>query len=155
MFPGGCPHIPTSLFVVPEERPQRVPVVAVPVDVDHAAPQAGLQLLRVVAEEQHDRGPAERRERGPGVVVDARVQGLRGHEGEADAGLDGEAREGQDDPGEDVDDDLLVDRRDLARSLGAPAEDEVAADQTGEEGVIGPYSKSKLVRLSYLWPRPQ
>jgi hypothetical protein len=38
---------------------------------------------------------------------------------------------------EDVDDNLLVDGRDLACAGGAPAEDEVAAKETGEEGVVG------------------
>lgn len=41
--------------------------------------------------------------------------------------LDCEAGQGENDAREDVDDDLLVDGGDLARALGAGAEDKVAA----------------------------
>lgn len=110
-------------------------MIAVLVNVRHAAPQARLQVLGVVLEQQHDQPPRQRRERGPGVVADLRVQRLGGDDGQAVAGLDGDAREGEGDAGEDVDDDLLVDGRDLAVALGALAEDDVAAEEAGEEGV--------------------
>lgn len=81
----------------------------------------------MVLEQHHDGAPAQTRKRRPRVVVDLGVQRLARHEGEAVSGLDGESRRGQTYPREDVDDDLLVDRGDLARSWGAAAEDEVAA----------------------------
>jgi hypothetical protein len=56
------------------------------------------------------------------------------------ARLDGDAREGEHDPREHVDDDLLVDRRDLACALGAPAKDKVASDEAADERVVGTYN---------------
>lgn len=126
---------------MPHQGPQRIPAVAVLVDISHAASQTRLQILRVVLEQQHDHAPRQRRKRGPGVVGDLRVQRLARHDGQAVAGLDGDARQGQSDAGEDVDDNLLVDGRDLAVALGALAEDDVAAEETGKEGVEGACSQ--------------
>lgn len=124
------------LFVVPHQRPQRIPVIAVLVDICHAATQAGLQILWMVTEQGHDRTPGHRGKDRPGIVADLGAEGLVRDDGEAGALLDGEAGEGQRDAGKDVDDNLLVDRRDLAAAR-AGAEDEVAADKTGEEAVVG------------------
>ena len=52
------------------------------------------------------------------------------------AGLDGDAGEGEDHAREDVDDDLLVDRGDLAGAFGAATEDKVATNETTQEGVV-------------------
>lgn len=132
-----APSSPPLSLVMPNKRPQRVPAIAVLVDIHHTAPQARLQVLRVVLEQQHHHAPAQRRERRPRVVRDLAAQRLPGHAGKTRAGLDGEPREGEDDAGEDVDDDLLVDGGDVARAAGAAAEDEVAAEEAGEEGVVG------------------
>lgn len=132
-----------SLFVMPQQGPQRVPLVAVLVNVRHAAPQAGLQLLRVVAEQQHDARPRQRREGGPGVVREVGAQRLARHDGQAVARLDGQARQRQAHAREDVDDDLLVDARRPARPRGPPPEDDVAAEEAGEEGVVGACSATK------------
>jgi hypothetical protein len=126
----------TSL-VVPDQRPQRVPAVAVLIDVHHAAAQAVLQVLRVVAEEQHDHAPGERSKGRPGVVANLGAQWLARDYGEADARLDGETGESENNTSEDVDDNLLLDSRDVAGALGAPAEDDVAAEEAGEEGIVG------------------
>ena len=122
---------------MPHKGPQRIPTIAVLINIRHAAPQARLQVLRVVPEQQHDEPPRERRKRRPGVVADARAQRLGRHDREARAGLDGQARQAEDHAREDVDDDLLVHGRDLARARGAPAKDEVAAEEAGEKGVVG------------------
>lgn len=129
-------------------------MVALRVDVAHAAPQARLQVLGVVPEQVHDHAPADAREDGPGVVAHGRADGLPGDHGQRErvglvavvvvvapgdgGGLDGQPRQGQDDAREDVDDDLLVDAGDLARGAGAPAEDEVAAQEARDQGVVGP-----------------
>lgn len=60
------------------------------------------------------------------------------------ARLDGDAREGEHDARKDVDDDLLVDRRDLAGALGAPAKDKVASDETADERVVCTYNISPV-----------
>lgn len=130
------------LFVVPHQCSQGIPVVAVLVDIRHAAAQAGLQVLWVVAEQGHDGAPGHRGKDGPGVVADLGAKGLVGHDGEAGALLDGQAGEGQRDAGKDVDDNLLVDRRDLAVAR-AGAKDKVAADETGEEAVVGTWRRKR------------
>lgn len=123
---------------MPHQRPQRVPAVAVLVNVRHAAAQAALQLVGVVLEEQHDGAPGEARKRRPRVVGDAGAQRLVRDPGErGGAGLDGNLGEAEADAGKDVDDDLLADTRDLAGARGALAKDHVAAEEAGEEGVVG------------------
>lgn len=122
---------------MPEQSPQRVPLVAVLVDVRHAIPQARLQVLGMVLEQQHHQTPRHRGEHGPCVVADFRVQRLGRDDGQAVARLDGEARQAEGNAREDVDDNLLADGRDFAVALGALAEDEVAAEKAGEEGVEG------------------
>lgn len=94
---------------MPDQSAERVETVTILINVRHAAPQARLQLLGVVAEYQHDGGPGEGRKGRPGVLVDLGVQGLGRDDGEADAGLDGDAGEGEGGAREDVDNDLLVD----------------------------------------------
>ena len=70
------------------------------------------------------------------MADDGAAAGLR-HDGqEARAGLDGQSRRREHGAREDVDDDLLADRRDAAR-LGALPEDEVAAEEAREEAVVG------------------
>lgn len=64
----------------------------------------------MVAEDQHNTGPRERRKRRPGVFVDHAAQRLGGYHGESMVGLHGDACEGQHHARKDVDDDLLVDR---------------------------------------------
>lgn len=112
---------------MPEQSPQRVPVVAVLVNVRHAAPQARLQILGMVLEDQHHQAPRHRGEDRPCVVADLRLQRLGRDDGQAVARLDGEARQGEGNAREDVDDDLLADGGDFAVALGALAEDDVAA----------------------------
>lgn len=141
---------------MPHQGPQRIPAVAVLVNISHTAPQTRLQILRVVLEQQHDHAPRQRRKRGPGVVGDLRVQRLARHDGQAVAGLDGDARQGQGDAGEDVDDNLLVDGRDLAVALGALSEDDVAAEEAGKEGVEGACLQQQCVseiidKLGYIY----
>lgn len=119
---------------MPDKIPQTVPVIALLVDIVHAALEAGLQVLGVVAEQVHDHGPAERGKDGPGVVADLVRSARLRDDGEAASRLHGQARERQHHARKHVDDDLLVHRRDLARAR-APAKDKVAAYQTGEEGV--------------------
>lgn len=120
---------------MPDQSAERVETVTILINVRHAAPQARLQLLGVVAEYQHDGGPGEGGKGGPGVLVDLGVQGLGRDEGEADAGLDGDAGEGEGGARKDVDDDLLVDGGDFAGACPA-AEDEVAADEAAKEGIV-------------------
>jgi len=117
----------SRLFVMPDEVAQRVPLTALLVNVRHTATQAGLQIGRVMAEEVHDHSPARTSEDGPGIVADLSREVLAADEGQALARGDGEAGEGQDDTRKNVDNDLLVDTRDLAASRGAAAEDDVAA----------------------------
>lgn len=128
------------LFVVPHQRPQGIPLVAVAVNVRHAAAQAALQLLRVIAEEQHDHAPGDGREGGPGVVADGGAQGLVGDEGQAGVGLDGELGEAEADAREDVNDDLLADAGDFSGARGALAKDDVAAEEACEEGIEGAWN---------------
>lgn len=123
------------LFVMPDEIPKAVPVVGLVVDVAHAGAQAGLEVVRVVAEEVHDHAPGDGGEDGPGVPRDQGRGALARDPREALPRLHGEPGQGQDDAREDVDYDLLVHARDLARSRAA-AEDEVAAHQAGEEVVV-------------------
>ena len=66
-------HPTPSLFVVPNQRPERIEAVTILINVRHATPQTRLQLLGVVAEYQHDHGPRQRRKGRPGVVVDLGV----------------------------------------------------------------------------------
>src|SRR5688572_29825610 len=124
---------------MPKQCPQVRELITVLIDVRHTAPQTRLQLLRVVPEQQHHHAPRQARERGPCVVADLGTQRLSGDDGEAGAGLDGEACEGESYAGEDVDDDLLVDGGDAASAFGAGAEDEVAADETAEEAIVRTY----------------
>jgi hypothetical protein len=126
------------LFVMPDEIPQAVPLVRLQVDVVHARAQARLQVLGVAAEEVHDEAPGDRGEDGPGVVADGGRRGLLRHHGEAVAGLHGQPRQRQHHAREHVDDDLLVHARYLARPRPA-AEYEVAAQEAGEETVVGSY----------------
>src|SRR5690349_6210550 len=117
---GKCNASP-HLLVVPEEVPQRIPLVRITIDVGHAAAQAALQVLGVPAEEPHDETPAAGGEDGPGVLGDGFADALAADYRQArvpaarpvGAGrADGELGEGQDDAGEDVDDDLHVDAAD-------------------------------------------
>lgn len=104
----------------------------------------------MAAEEVHDHAPGDGGEDGPGVVGDGgRGRGPR-HEGQAVAGLHGEAREGEHDAREDVDDDLLVHARDLARAPRALAEDEVAAHEAGEEVIVRAWIFGKGERLAVM-----
>lgn len=144
---------------MPHQRPQRVPAVAVLVNVRHAAAQARLQLVRVVAEDEHDHAPGDRGEGGPGVVVDGAAQRLVGDDGEAGVGLDGEVGEAEADAGKDVDDNLLADGGDLAGAGGALAKDNVAAEEAGEEGVVGAWMRLAWVTViehhsSWIWEYP-
>ena len=125
------------LCVMPHKVPQAVPSVGVAVDVRHAAAQARLQLSRVLVKQIHHHAPADAGKDRPGVVANGGAgTGLR-HAGEAVAGLDGQPRQREHDSRKDVDDDLLVDARHLARAPRPLAKDEVAAQQAGHEGVIG------------------
>jgi hypothetical protein len=90
----------------------------------------------MVPEQMHDHGPGHRGEDGPGVVADQAGPRLLGNQGQALAGLHGQSSQGEDDTREDVDDDLLVHRRDLAAAPRATAEDEIATYQAGDEGVV-------------------
>ena len=121
---------------MPNKRPQRIPVIAVLVYIIHAALQAGLQLVRVMAEQEHDHAPGQRRKRRPGIVADLGAQRLVGNDGEARIRLDGKISERQGHAGKDVNDDLLADGRDLAGARGADAKDKVAAYHACEEGVV-------------------
>lgn len=127
-----CPH----LFVLPEQSSKRIEFVAVLVDIRHAASQARLQLLRMVAEDQHDHSPREGSERWPGVMVDRAVERFGRYNGETGARLDSDACEGEHDARKDVDDDLLVDRRYLSCTLRSTAKDEVTADETAYKRVV-------------------
>ena len=98
------------LFVLPEQSSKRVKLVTILINVRHAASQARLQVLGVVAEDQHNHSPGQRSERWPGVVVDRAVKRLGRYDRQAGAGLNGDACEGEHDARKDVDDDLLVDR---------------------------------------------
>ena len=44
---------------MPEQRPQAIPVLRVPVEVRHRAEHAGLDRLSAMLEEPHDRAPRE------------------------------------------------------------------------------------------------
>lgn len=99
-------------FVVPEEVAEAIPVVGLLVDVGHAAAEAGLEVVGVVAEEVHDEGPGEGGKDGPGVVADAGGGGLARDPRQALARLHRQPRRRQQRPREHVDHDLLVHRRD-------------------------------------------
>lgn len=105
------------LFVVPDEISQPIPVITLCVDVVHATPQTRLQVLGVVAEQPHDHAPAETGKDGPGIVAHgaANIVPCR-HDGQAKGAvfLDRQLGQGQGDAREDVNDNLLVDARDLA-----------------------------------------
>lgn len=123
---------------MPDKIPQPIPRVRLRVDVRHAAPQAGLQLGGVPPKEVHDGGPRDAGEDGPRVEADGGAVARLRHHGQAvAAGLHGQPRQRQHDAREDVDDDLLVHARDAARPLGPLPEDEVAAEEAGEEAVVG------------------
>ena len=120
---------------MPQKVPQPFPRIRVSVDVHHTAAQTRLQLRIVVLKQVHDARPRHRGKNGPRVMADAgAVVGL-GNARQAVPGLDGQARECQYHARKDVDDDLLVDARDLALSRSL-AEDDVAAKEAGEETVI-------------------
>lgn len=125
---------------MPDEIPQAIPVVGLLVDISHAATERRLQVVGVVTEEMHDGRPGRRREHGPGVIRYRTGHVLARHQRQARAalGLYGEPGERQDDAREDVDDDLLVDARDLAALLRPAPEDHVAAQQPGQERVVPP-----------------
>jgi len=138
--------IALSLLVVPKEIPQSIPIIRVLVDIRHTTPQTSLQVLRVPPEQPHDHSPAPRREHWPSVrrnglahrrLAHDRQAGIPSSRPRGARRLDGELCECEDDAGKDVDDDLHVDAGDLAGAAGAAAEDDVAAQQAGEEGVGG------------------
>lgn len=111
---------------MPQEVPQRVPLVTIHVDVIHTTPQARLQIPGVPPKQIHDGSPRQRRKGGPRDAADPRAGLLARDEREAGARRDGNAGEGEGHAGEDVDYDLLVYGGDATRGGGA-AEDEVAA----------------------------
>ena len=139
---------PDSLFVVPNKVPQTVPVVGIVIDVRHAALQAGLELRRVLAEEVHDHGPTDAGKHGPGVVADGGTAGRIRQGRDSVAGLHGQPREGEHDPREDIDDDLLVHARDLARPRRALSKDDVAAEESSDEGIIGTWRRRARTAVS-------
>lgn len=98
----------------------------------------------MVLEQQHDQAPRHRGEHRPCVVADLRMQRLGRDDGQAVARLDREARQGESNACEDVDDDLLADGGDFAVALGALAEDEVAAQEAREEGIEGACRRGRV-----------
>lgn len=136
---------------MPDKRPQRVPVITVLVNIIHTALQAGLQLIRIIAKQEHNRTPRQRRKRRPGIVVDLGPQRLVGDDGEARVGPDGEVGERQRHARKDVNDDLLAYGRDLAGARGADSKDKVAAYHACEEGVV--WTWGGLVVLAARTPR--
>lgn len=112
-------------------------MVGVGVDVRHAAAQAGLQLGRMPLEEVHDRRPGDAGKHRPGVVADGRAIRRHGDARKSVSGLDGQPRQRKHDARKYVDDNLLVDARDLARALPPLAKDDVATEETGDEAIVG------------------
>ena len=101
----------------------------------HTTPQTRLQRLGMPPEQIHHQRPTQARKHRPRPLRNRTP--LVPHQAKATAarrgrvpGLDTQLGQGEDDAGEDVDDDLLVDG-----ALDAAAEDGPAAEQAGEEGV--------------------
>ncbi|EAQ89248.1 hypothetical protein CHGG_05867 [Chaetomium globosum CBS 148.51] len=85
----------------------------------------------------HDQRPRRARKQRPGRGGDGRARLGRRHHGQPDAGLHGQPRQRQHHAREDVDDDLLVDAGDFARARRPAPEDDVPAEEAGEEAVVG------------------
>ena len=107
---------PDCSYVVPHKVAQAIPLICVGVDVRHAAAQTGLQLHGVPTEQVHDGGPRNAGKDWPCVVADCGAPRRIRHAREAVSRFDGHVCKGQHDAREHVDDNLLVDARDLPRA---------------------------------------
>lgn len=121
---------------MPQKSLQPIPRIRIGIDIRHATPQTRLQLGGMPLEQVHNRRPRDAGKHGPGVVADGGAGAGVGDGRQALAGLHGQAGQRQHHARKHVDDDLLVDARDLARAPRALPEDDVAAQQAGEEAVV-------------------
>ncbi|KAG6116557.1 hypothetical protein E4U13_001766 [Claviceps humidiphila] len=94
-------------------------------------------IPRIRLKQLHHHTPRQRRKRRPGILSDLRRKRLPRHNAQALARRNCNAGQREDDTRKDVDDDLLADGRDLATARGALAEDDVAAEEAAEEGIVG------------------
>jgi len=99
-------------------------MITILIDILHTTPQARLHTLRVPPEDPHNRCPAHSRKYRPCILLQL-VRQLHAADNPC-RGLNQYPGQRKHDTGEDVDDDLLVHRRNLAGAGGAPAKDEVA-----------------------------
>jgi hypothetical protein len=116
-------------------------VIAIFIDIRHTALEARLDGLWIPPKDPHDGAPAHGRKHGPRILAECIRELCTTHN--AHGGLDGEFCKREHHARKDVDDDLLVYRGDLAATRTA-AEDDVAPEETGEEGVVGPWMAVNL-----------
>ena len=100
------------------------------VHVLHTAPQTRLKSSRIPSEDPHDCCPAQTRKDRPCIALQSFSQLSPKTASLLTSPLYGQLCQCKHDSGEDVYDDLLVDA-----ALYTPAEDGIAADQAGKEGV--------------------
>ena len=100
----------------------------------HTSLQTRLQHLRIPSKQPHHQPPTHRRKNRPRIPHQPLLHLRRQSQPAGPLALHTEFRKAEHHPREDIDDNLLVDGA-LARS--AAAEDIVAAQQAGEEGVWG------------------
>ena len=107
----------------------------------HTTPHARLQRLGMPPIQPHDGAPAHRRKDGPRVLRDALLPPLRHNHHPPHAIppilrlLHRQLRQRQHHSGKNIDDDLLV-----HAALATAAEDGVAAQQAGQEGVVAAFA---------------
>lgn len=128
------------LFVVPGKIPQPIPMVTLRINVVHTTPQTGLQILRVVLEQPHHHSPTNTRKNRPSIVTHLARKRFPRHDRQRKRTALPHRQLGQcqHHARKDINDNLLIDARDLARA-GTPAKNQVAAQQARDERVVGPF----------------
>lgn len=120
-------------------------MITILIDIFHATPQARLHRIRIPPENPHDQSPAHGCKHGP-RIISYFIRDL-GTADDACRRPDQDARQCDGDTRENVDDDLLIDGGDPAGTWRAPAEDEIAAEEAREEGVVWPCWEGMLAAL--------
>lgn len=124
---------------MPNEIPQRVPLITLRINITHAAPQARLQILRMIAKQPHNQPPADTRKHRPGIVAHALANPIATDDRQRQPATlaHGEPRQRQHDARKHVYHNLLVDAADLAAGPRPPAKHKVAAQQARDQRVVG------------------
>ena len=123
-----------SLLIVPYQGPQAIPMITILIDILHTAPQTRLYAFGIPPENPHDKAPARSRKYRPCVILN--LVGNLSALNYACGRLNGHSCQCQYHSCEDVNHDLLVYGGDLAGAGRAATEDEVAAEEASDEGVI-------------------